>query len=501
MKNAILRLKQINIEVAAVSLASALLVGFLLLSAFNSIKTYRISIAVGPPNSETYVMMHALKTVAEKRFPRIEITLHETVGSKDNLERLRLGTSMMATAQGNLPVSVEARRVAVLFENQFHLFVHKNSTIQQFWDLKGRKVALPSFPEDKEDSWDDQFGAFMYTARHFGLDYGDFTFVGNNDEAAGTAFTVGPSEAEAVFRIRPPHNASIAVLAGNVNMRFIPIPEADAIHIERPGYSPAKIVKGSYKGSGREVNVGKGQADKSAEKPAEKPAATVSKATSAAAIASADRDVSPVPASDIDTLGVKVNLLAREDMDPEPVRLLLQVLMEMRPELAAAAAKQEAHAPMAVLFGSVSQPTSRVGFEPPLHAGASTYFSPVSVPFVVEHANSFTAVILALLLVAAGWIVKGRLRGAEQVAQANGQNRRIMELMEEARTSTSDRQIEPIRTEMLAIFSTAVSDLTEARITKESFQSFQSIWSVGYEAIRARRRAIRVWEGSTNNKR
>ena len=333
MKNAILRLKQINIEVAAVTLASVLLVGFLLLSAFNSLKTYRIGIAVGPPNSETYVMMHALKTVAEKRFPRIEITLHETVGSKDNLERLRLGTSMMATAQGNLPVSVEARRVAVLFENQFHLFVHKNSPIQQFWDLKGRKVALPSFAEDKEESWDDQFGAFMYTARHFGLDYGDFTFVGNNDEAAGTAFTVGPSEAEAVFRVRPPHNASIAVLAGNVNMRFIPIPEADAIHIERPGYSPAKIVKGSYKGSGREVNVGKGRADKSSESPADKPAATGVKATAAAATASAaERDLGPVPASDVDTLGVKVNLLAREDMDPEPVRLLLQVLMEMRPE-------------------------------------------------------------------------------------------------------------------------------------------------------------------------
>jgi hypothetical protein len=76
----------------------------------------------------------------------------------------------------------------------------------------------------------------------------------------------------------------------------------------------------------------------------------------------------------------------------------------------------------------------------------------------------------------------------------------LLDMMAQARKSTTDREIEPLRDELFEMFENATRALTQGLVTREWFHSFQVVWNVAHEAIRTRRRAIRVWEDSIKRK-
>ncbi len=67
----------------------------------------------------------ALKTVVERHYPRIHITLLETGGTVENLQMLEDGRAQMATAQADILPGPRARAVAVLYDDTFQLLVPK----------------------------------------------------------------------------------------------------------------------------------------------------------------------------------------------------------------------------------------------------------------------------------------------------------------------------------------------------------------------------------------
>ena len=48
----------------------------------------QVVIAAGSPRAESFVLMRALKTVVERNYPRLRITVHETGGTSESLARL-----------------------------------------------------------------------------------------------------------------------------------------------------------------------------------------------------------------------------------------------------------------------------------------------------------------------------------------------------------------------------------------------------------------------------
>ena len=152
---------------------------------FQSFKTQHLTLAAGSNSGESYILGSALKTVVERHYPRIRITLLETGGTVESLHLLEDGRAQLAAAQADILPGPKARILAVLYDDTFQLLVMRDSLLHDFSDLRGKRIAL------SENGG--QFQSFLRVAEHFGLHLSDFRFVGTTDEAADAAFVNGQS--------------------------------------------------------------------------------------------------------------------------------------------------------------------------------------------------------------------------------------------------------------------------------------------------------------------
>ena len=416
-------------------IVSAILIGIGASTLYERLKVHNIALAAGSSKAESYVLMQALQTVVQRDYPRLKITVHETGGTTDSLERLDRGEAQLAAAQSDVAAPASALAVAVLFEDTFQLLVHKNSTIGQFTDLKGKKIGLPKTGG--------QYKSFLFLASHFGLKEPDFTFVGGDDEGANLAFA--RNEADAIFQVRPLHNASIAQLASGGDAVFLPIENASAMHVESPAYMAAILPKGLYVGN------------------------------------------PPVPATDLPTLSTQRLLLARADVDAGVITTIVKVLMERRQELAAAI--PDSNKEMRPLVSQLTQPVVRAGLGPAPHPGATAYYNREQSSFVASHSDSIALILAGFVLIGL-WISElRRSTGVAQKDRANEYNMRIVELMEEIQASGSDQELAPIHAELMSMLTKAVRDLDEDKLSEESFQSFHTVWRVAIDLLRDRKPA------------
>src|ERR1700733_396929 len=181
--NRVLRITLVSLSIGVIAgLAAAI---------WQRSKTEHLTLAAGASSGESYILGNALKTVVERHYPKIRITLLETGGTVENLRMLDEGRAQLAAAQADILPGPTARAVAVLYDDTFQLLVPKNSPVQSLVDLQGRRIALAQSGG--------QFQSFLHVADHFGLHSKDFQFVGTSDEDAGAASLNGG--ADAFFRV------------------------------------------------------------------------------------------------------------------------------------------------------------------------------------------------------------------------------------------------------------------------------------------------------------
>src|SRR5271170_2435532 len=178
------------------------LVGGLAIILLQRSKTEYLTLAAGTSSGESYILGNALKTVVERHYPRVKITLLETGGTVENLQMLEDGRAQLATAQADISPGPRARALAVLYDDAFHLLVAKDSQVQSLVDLRGQRIALVQSGG--------QYQSFLRVVEHFGLQAADFRFVGTNDANAAEAFLKG--QADAIFRVRAIGDPSIEQL-------------------------------------------------------------------------------------------------------------------------------------------------------------------------------------------------------------------------------------------------------------------------------------------------
>jgi hypothetical protein len=190
----------------ALGALSLTLIAVLAVAWWQGSRTQHITLAAGASSGESYILGNALKTVVERHYPKIRITVLETGGTVENLTMLQAGGAQLATAQADIPAGSRARSVAVLYDDTFQLLVAKDSPAQGLVDLRGKRIALAQSGG--------QFQSFLHVAEHFGLRPADFQFVGTNDEDARVAFLSG--RADAIFRVRAVGDPSIRQLVESV---------------------------------------------------------------------------------------------------------------------------------------------------------------------------------------------------------------------------------------------------------------------------------------------
>jgi uncharacterized protein len=308
------------IRIVMLLLSASLLIGFAGV-VWQQSRTQYLTLAAGDSGSESYILGRALKTLVERHYPRIRITLLETGGTVENLEMLEQGRAQLATAQSDVLPGPAARILAVLYDDTFQLMVPHGSQIQHFVDLRGMRIALARSGG--------QFQSFLRVAEHFGLHEEDFHFIGSNDKTADQAFLNG--QADAIFRVRAIGNPAIQRLVQSNKVRFLPIEQASAMKIEHPAFDPALIPEGAYSGE---------------------PA---------------------VPAQNLPTIAVHRTLLARDSANPDAIQAITRVLMERWQEML-----QEIPAHLTevrLLLVQVCQPDSQAAFGPAVHPGAMSFYT------------------------------------------------------------------------------------------------------------------------------
>ena len=425
-----------NFVVLILTLATVVLLVAIGLYVNLNTKDYDVIIAAGPSTAESYVLMQAVKSVAAHHYPRLKITVHDTAGTPESLQRLDKGQAQVAAVQGGVSSSSSARTVAVLFDETAQLLTHKDSPITQFPDLKGKRIGLPKTGG--------QFRSFLSLANHFGLHEGDFTFVGGDDQSADVAFA--RNEADVIFRISPVPNAGIGGLASSGNTVFLPIEQGQALHIDVPSYTPTIIPKGAYLGN------------------------------------------PPMPAADLPTVFSPRLLLARADLDDAAVYAITQILLEHRHELAAAIGSS--NAAMRPLVAGIRQPNEQSTLDAGLHPGAAAYYARAG--FASSHIELIALTTSAVVLMVI-WVLELRRRFArDQKNHGDEFNLKVIELLGEIEGSTSERDLEPIQAELMTLMTAAVNDLDQDKLSATAFQSFYTVWQIAIRVIREREEAFRA---------
>ncbi len=396
-------------------------------------RTEHLTLAAGASSGESYILGHALKTVVERHFPKIRITLLETGGTVENLRMLEDGRAQLATAQSDILPGPKARSLAVLYDDTFQLLVPKNSQLQNFLDLRGRRIALAQAGG--------QFQSFLHVAEHFGLHQADFQFVGASDESAFDAFLNG--RADAIFRVRAIGDPSIEQLAQSGKVRFLPIEHAAAMKIRYPAFEAALIPIGAYLGN------------------------------------------PPVPAQDFPTVAVERSLLARDNANAAAIRVITGVLIERRQEI-----MEEIPASMTevrLLVVQARRPHPQSGLGPALHPGALSFYDKDKPSFLLAHAD-YVGLIMTAGLMAGSWIWElKRWMQRQQKNQADQYSKRVVALISGVQEMNSLPPLEETWGELLKILSQAVHDLDADKLSEESFNSFRVILQIGMEVTKERR--------------
>jgi TRAP transporter TAXI family solute receptor len=431
------------LRITLVSLSVALVAG-LAIALWQRAKTEHLTLAAGASSGESYILGNAVKTVLERHYPRIRVTLLETGGTVENLRMLEDGHAQLATAQSDILPGPKARAVAVLYDDTFQLLVPKDSPVQSLVGLQGRRIALAQSGG--------QFQSFLHVADHFGLHREDFQFVGASDQDAGDAFLNG--RADAIFRVRAIGDPSIQQLAQSGKVRFLPIEHAAAMKIRYPAFQSALIPVGAYLGN------------------------------------------PPIPAQDFPTVSIQRTLLARDRANVGAIRAVTEVLLERRQEI-----MDEIPARMTevrLLLVQTRRPQPQSGLGPALHPGALSFYDKDKPSFLLAHAD-YVGLIFTVGLMAGSWIWElKRWMQRQQKTNADQYSNRVVALISGVQEVKSLAPLDETWRELLEILTEAVRDLDADKLSEESFNSFRVILQIGMEVTKERRALLSSTSDTTS---
>lgn len=388
-------------------------------------QVHHLTISTGGQDGEYYAFAQALSEVIELHYPTIQVTVLESAGSPQNIERLAQGKVNLAIVQSDTPVEPTIRAIAYLFPEVFHLLAAPNSGIQQVSDLRGKRVAL--MPRGSGS-----YTLFWTLAEHYGLTEADLTPLPMAPQDAYAALNRG--EADALFRIIALGSSSIREFLKTSRASLVPIDQAASLRLALPYLEAGDIPKGTYNGAG------------------------------------------PVPATDLPVVGVRAILVTHDGMDSELIRIITQTLFEFRTEILA-------RYPRAAM---IRLPDSGENLGMPLHPGAKAFYEQDEPNFLVAYAEPIGLLFSVSVLAVSGfwqfrmWLLE------RQKNRADMYNLKILELIEQVQDAHDLAQLNTIRRELFDIFNRVVVDLDKDRISPQSFQSFTFPWEVAINSIRHR---------------
>ncbi|MEM6445702.1 MAG: TAXI family TRAP transporter solute-binding subunit [Cyanobacteria bacterium P01_D01_bin.123] len=392
-------------------------------------RVYRLTVATGSPAGQYYAFGRALSEIVARHAPHIELTVRETEGSVDNVTLLETGKVDLAISQSDTPTQAEARAVAALFPEFFHVLATPEAAINRLADLRGKRIAL--MPERSGS-----YALFWQIGQHYGLTPQTVTALALPPERAHAALQAG--EVDALSKTIALGNPATTDLLRTSNAQLVPIAQVKALQISLPFLEAISIPSGAYGGA---------------------PA---------------------IPPIDVPVVGVRAMLLSRADVNRSVIYELTRLLNERRNELIA-------RYPLAA---AIEFPTQANTASILPHPGATAYYAQDEPSFVVQYAEAIGLGLSVLVLVASAlWQLRLRLE-RRQKNRADAYNLKVLDLLERVYDCHDLKELDAIRHQLFEILKKVVEDLDLDRIDPDSFASFTFPWEAAISAIRHRERLL-----------
>ncbi|TAG95045.1 MAG: TAXI family TRAP transporter solute-binding subunit [Oscillatoriales cyanobacterium] len=393
-------------------------------------RVYELTLATGSKTGYYYPFGQAIAELVFQQNPRLRIKVVETEGADENMRRLQANEAQLAIGQNDTVAVSQARVIASLFKEVFHLIVSEQSGIQSVSDLKGKHIALRA-------KGSGSYSSFWLVSKHYGLKPSDFQFT--TGSLAETTKLFASGEVDAIFWVLPLGNDLVSDLLQNTPGKLVPIDQAGAMKIKWPYLQANVIPKGTYKGD---------------------PA---------------------VPDVDLPTVGVEATLLVGQDVDPVIVKEITRILFEHRRNLVATNS----------LAAMISQPSESGGLALPVHEGAQAYYDREKPDFFAANSDviglSFSFVTLFF-----SWLWQLRSRFLQkQKNRADKFNLIIINLIQRIREAETFEEIDRLQEELFEIFKQVIGDLDKDRIDADSFHSFTFTWETALKIAAEREKMLR----------
>jgi len=390
----------------------------------NQSQVHQLTIATGSEEGEYHAFATALAQVVA-RHSNIKISVIESQGAQQNLELMEQGKAQLAIIQSDTPPKPSTQAMAFLFPEIFHLVARPDANIQNFSDLRNKRVAV--MPEGSGSH-----RLFWALVEHYNLQQ-TFTPITYSPNEAYAALKQG--QVDALGRVMALGNASIKDLLRSTQSRLVPIDQVEALRLSLPYLEASTIPKGTYDG------------------------------------------LTPIPANDLPVVGVRAVLVSHAEVKPEIVKTITQTLFESRNELVA----------LYPQTATVRLPEAMENLGIPLHPGAIEYYAPdrpFLVNFLVDYAESIGLIISLAALGISGLIQFRVWLNTNQKNRADDYNQQIIKLIERIQSLDNLKELETVRIELFQIFQKVVLDLDRDNITAESFHSFTFPWEVAITTLR-----------------
>jgi len=405
------------------------------------VSTRPLVLATGPEEGAYHALGTALAGLLEEQGLAPSVALRATEGSGENMALLATGDVDLAIVQSDTPGAPRARLITPLFDEALHVLVSAGvaDQVSRIDDLAGRRVSLGAAGS----------GTRQVAARildHFQVE----PALDLDLDPAPAVARLETGELDVVFALTALPSPAVATVASRGQVRFLSLGdaqergnEADALALVFPRLHATGIPRGTY---GR------------------------------------------IPREPIRTVGVRAQLVASRDLDPDLVRDMTAVIFARRARL-----NDTSHE---LSFGDLLRESYAPG-SPGLayHPGAVAYYERFQPAFVVEYAEPLS---LGFTLLVGAWSASLALRGLFRRRRKNRIDAYYVEVIRDApdlSRATPD-QLLARRDRLVRVRERAFTDLVAERLeADESFSIFQN--QVDGELASIQRRLAHLPTGSS----
>ncbi len=394
---------------------------------YNEVRVRKVVIATNEEGSTSYEFMTAFVEVMKLEEPRLQITILQTKGSGEIMDALRKREADFGTAQIDLVTTQQARTVALLYPQVYHVIVAADSDIRTPADLKGRIIGTSSVSGGS-------FASLFTLLSYYNLTEDDVTVIPFEDsDLRDVAFING--EVDALFRATALGSASIRELMAKTDARLLTFDQFEAMKIQSPSLFQYEIPRGTYHAT-----------------------------------------TPVIPDRDTMTVGVATALFANSGVDPDVVRLFTQVLFEHRNDIIR----------KNTLGSFIESPVPYQDVLPSIHPGALSYYDREQ-PNLLNRYYTEISLLFTVGPILASLIFGFQSRFlANQKTKASEYNLELASLLADMMSASTKKSAMLTEKRLLESLNRVVEDMNEGKISQSDLQTFTLVWEKAMDAVRFR---------------